>query len=139
MPLYRRSSGVWLPFTSTTTNVTLGDGTLTCRYRYTPDRVDFTIRLAFGSTTAITGQPSFTVPVAIHSEMSDRSTVHTVCADATGGVNHGHVGFGSSTLLVPFVSNAASSYVADANISGTVPFTWAVNDYLAVLGWYRPA
>lgn len=136
------SSGIWVAYTPSTVAVTLGNGTLTGLFCNEGSRVYFTIRLLFGSTTALTGQPTFTTPTDVHADFTRRigqNTIFATFADATGGTNHGSCDRTGTNVLVPYVDNTAGTYIADANISSIIPFTWATSDDLTIAGWYRPA
>lgn len=136
----------WAPYTPALAGAgwALGNGVLTGRAIITPARVDFAIKLVIGTTTtAGAGIPSFSLPVAADpfewTEHLLRSSIRTTLADFTGGTYHGSGGYLSATTITPFVDNASGAYAADANVTGTVPVTFAVNDQIVVVGWYHPA
>lgn len=54
----------WVSYTPTLTNITLGNGNVIAEYCQQGDTVDVSIILNFGSTTALTGVPAFSFPVA---------------------------------------------------------------------------
>jgi hypothetical protein len=65
-------SGSWVAYTPTLTNITLGNGTLTGRYKQIGKLVFFEVTLTFGSTTTLatvanyTQSPRFSLPVTGH-------------------------------------------------------------------------
>lgn len=135
----------WTSYTPTLggTGWAVGNGTLTGRACMTADRVDFSIRLVLGSTsTAGAGNPTLTLPSATHAEWTERlmraSTACSLFDTSASATNHGRAGFTGGSTITPLVTNAAGTYVADANVTGTVPFTFAVGDEIAIAGWYRP-
>src|SRR4051812_17325123 len=55
-------SGARTSYTPTTTGITLGNGTVTGRYRQVDKEVEFICQFTFGSTSAVTASPTFTLP-----------------------------------------------------------------------------
>ncbi len=121
----------WTSYTPTTTNVTLGNGTLASAYMQAGKLTSFRIKLTFGSTSAITGAPTFTLP-------SSATAARTVtCAalffDSSATATVGGWAF-NSTINQLLLRNDAS-----AALSSTVPFTWATSDELVITGTYEAA
>lgn len=122
-------------YTPATSNLTLGNGTLTGSYSQVGDWITGEIVLTFGSTTAFTGAPTFTAPLtAAHDEWGadggafDSSTGdrYPVRAVATGA--------GTLTLF-GWPTTAGGPLIAGAN----VPMAWAPGDILTISFRYRAA
>jgi hypothetical protein len=124
----------WTSFTSTTTNITLGNGTLTSAYRQFGKSVDFRIKLTFGSTSAITGAPTFTLPVsATAARTVNAPALMYDSSEATATAYKVGMSFNSTVNALLVRSDASAA------ISSTVPFTWATSDELVITGTYEAA
>ena len=130
--------GVWANFTptwtATTTNPTLGNGTLTGRFVQIGKTVHFSMILTLGSTTTIgSGNYRFSLPVA--------------CAGATYspiGSSHLRDNSGPDFRLYPaFLVTSTTVGVMNgataAQLTNTTPWTWAVGDEIRVNGTYEAA
>ena len=53
----------WTSWTPSWTNLTVGNGTVTAKYRENSDTVDVILTLVFGSTTSVSGHIKLTPPV----------------------------------------------------------------------------
>lgn len=129
--------GAWTTFTPTwvgnTTNPSLGNGTLSGRYRRIGFQIDVQIDLTAGSTTTFgSGGWSFGLPVNSRSgirpvgaayarDSSAANPYYTISAVATG------------TSLVPLGGSGNSQ------ISSSAPFTWASGDELHMSIRYEAA
>ena len=126
-------------YTPTFTNLTVGNGTLTANYFRLNKVVTVNVCVVFGSTTAITGDVSVTLPIARAG--LDGLELSTVNLSDTGTSNFlGAVLFGS-TLSSVIVRNTAVSgvNVIMQNLSATVPFTWGSTDVLQFAAQYEVA
>lgn len=125
-------------YTVTTTGFTLGNGTKAGRYSQIGHWVDFTITLTLGSTSAITGSVTLTLPpvTALNSNwMSEDCDAF----DSSAGAWYSLGAIATSTTVVTVRSlstTAASNLIV---LSATVPFTWATSDQLIVTGRYESA
>ena len=132
-------AGSWVSWTPTYTNFTLGNGTQTAAYRDSGDVVDISIKVALGSTSSITGNPSFALPFTAHTSMAnylasagqfgDSGTDYFYAGMWIVDVNTGRFGI--------MASNA--TYVNLNNVSSTTPFTWVSGDYFTYFFSYRKA
>lgn len=125
-----QTSSTWTAYTPTLSNVTLGNGTLSCAYVQFGKTVHFRIKLTLGSTSAITGAPTFTLPVTA---VAARAFSFAASAyDSSAGNPHFGLDAMNTTTTVFFRQGNTS-------LSSTVPFTWATGDELYVSGTYEAA
>ena len=112
----------WNTYTPTFTNVTVGNGSLVARYIQLGKAVHMHVRLTLGSTSAVSGIPIISLPVATVS-----ARLHTGFGNATNGTNNYPVEtrYGSTTTTQAYVFNAAGTFLERTNINGVSPFTWA--------------
>ena len=130
MDLYcSHTGGAWDTFTPTRTNLTIGNGTEVSRYFVAPRLVVWRYVLTFGSTTSISGDVSFSLPVDAASGSAEgaASAVLTLVDEGTTSYL-GHVRIGSTTTAQLRVWRADSTYVSLSALSSTVPHTWATTD-----------
>lgn len=128
------TDGSWQQYTPTVSNITLGNGTVTAHYRKRGKTLEGRIKLLIGSTTSITGNPTFTLPnsevfassyelgqtIMGIGEFLDTATRRwgaAVTMAATNAIN-----------VRPVDSGAA--YIGYVNASTTIPFTHAAGDYV---------
>jgi hypothetical protein len=133
------SYAAWTP---TFSNLTVGNGTLTARYVQIGKMVHCYLKLAFGSTTSITGAVQVTgLPIAPTSvNASIAAIVQALYDDASGnkfwGSSHAANNTTSRIWLSPMT--VTGSYIASAgDLSSTVPFTWTTTDSLYVSAIYE--
>src|SRR5262245_14617589 len=60
--------GAWTTWTPTLANLTLGNGTVTAKYRRLGKTVDYRFKFVLGSTSAVGTSPRFTLPAAPHAD-----------------------------------------------------------------------
>ena len=130
----------WVEYTpSWASGVTVGDGVYAgCAYRYVGNSIEVRGQFTLGSTSAITGDVTQTVPASATCIAFAFVPVGQVgLLDASGGTRLGPVsvtGAGTAVRLFAVDTSAAHSLVA--LLSATVPFTWAETD---VIGWHYMA
>lgn len=120
----------WQSFTPTFTNLTVGNGTLNCKYIQTGKTITGWISLVFGTTSSISGSVGFTLPVTSVSYpgVATTQTIGDVeYFDGSGALSRGWVDWASTTTAGFLVNTAGTTYVAFAVLSSTVPYTWATS------------
>lgn len=123
-------------WTPTWTNLTVGDGTTEqSTWVRIGNTIFFTLFVTFGSTSSISGAPSFSLPAAA----ANAFTVNALYYDdsATTYYEGRCTGFASAAALA--VSNSSSTYLTTTVLSSTVPFTWATDDLIVAHGFYIAA
>jgi len=125
----------WADYTPTFGNVTIGNGTLVGRYTQIGGTVHVYGSLTFGSTSAVTGSATASIPITASSD-------YTAAIDAVGNSAFVESGGSRWTGLVTFNSGLATillrlsltsgSHQGEAVISASVPFTWGTGD---VISW----
>lgn len=128
----------WPAYTPTTTGITLGNGTVTGRANMVGTKtVDFQAVFTFGSTSALTGTPSFTLPATAQS----LNWVTTNCSafDTSASAWYPVVGIPTTTTVLTCRTWPTTAGNNFAVMSSTVPFTWATGDILSVTGRFEVA
>lgn len=129
----------WDAWTPTLTGFTLGNGSLTARYRRVGKTVDFRVQFTAGSTSTFTAGFILTLPVAAAAAGYPAETALGAAAlyDASAGA--------SSRMGGTAVYTGAGAFflLADRDVPSTVgntaPWTWATGDKFSVTGTYEAA
>jgi hypothetical protein len=120
------SIGAWISYTPTTSNLTLGNGTITAKYNVVGKTIFLAIRFVLGSTSAISGSPTFTLPSGFTSApLSTFSPVGTGLATISSTSYIMTSVAISSNRVAAVVNNASGTYASGTDISSTIPATWA--------------
>ncbi len=129
------SSWAWQTWTPTTTSMTLGNGTITAKYRQIGKTVTGILIFTLGSTSAVSSNPTFTLPVTATSDHS-AGTTPGIIIGMGWALDAGTIGYVttirsiSTTAMQLEVLNSAATRLSMEAISSVSPFTWATNDRL---------
>ena len=130
----------WVSFTPTVDNgLTVGNGTWTGSAYKVLGKLCW-VRYVFnwGSTSSISGGVRFETPFTMANQ-NDAVHFSSRFIDATSSDFQGSVIPNSTTAIQCVITNVAGTYPQFANISNTVPFTWASGDLLLVGGVFEVA
>jgi len=131
------AAGAWTPYTPTLTNVTLGNGTLTGKYRQVGKTVDFSISLTFGTTTAFTGSIGFGLPVTA---VDVNWTAAGFLFDSSNSeARQGAIVNPSTTVALLYAAGMGPGATSSGPVDATNPFTWASPDLVRISGTYEAA
>lgn len=126
----------WKVFTPAITGVTLGNGTLTGRYKVSGKTVNFRIFFEMGSSSAITGGIGLGLPVPANMDAYD--TADSIIAQASlrvGSLYEGGLRINTSSLGA-LLRRTGDTY---STTSSTAPGTWATGDTITIVGSYEAA
>ena len=135
-----QAGGFWADYTptwtATGTSPTLGNGSLIGRYARFGKTVIASGRLTIGSSTTVAGSSFwfFDLP----SDCPGYNALTTVprgllrVSDSSTGTSYvGAVDFADGlTKITPRLANSSATYATSANVTETVPITWATGDIL---------
>lgn len=126
-------------WTPTFTNTTLGNGTVAGGYKRSDGWIDVTAQFTFGSTSAVTGNVSVSLPIALSttSGANDATFSCTMFDSSAGAYYLGRCPILTTTSLGVRAVLASGTYASFADTSSTVPFTWATSDTMQIAGRYR--
>jgi hypothetical protein len=128
----------WTSYTPTFTNFTLGNGTITySKYVQLGKIVFLEVGVNLGSTSAVTGRIGISLPVNSVSLPNRAQGTVALSAGASSGL--GSLAFDGGTKVDLYALNAAGTYLANANISATVPGTWASGSFFNFRTFYEAA
>ena len=131
--------GTYTAYTTTLTNVTVGNGVVNGSYCRVNGFVHYYGSFTLGSTSAVTGTVSFTLPVNLNSDINLRSTSGP-CQYLDGSTRYsGQTQRLNDGSLYPCVDATNGVYALGANINATVPFTWGDTDVMTWNLYYRAA
>jgi hypothetical protein len=132
----------WTLYTPSWTNLNVGNGTVTAKYKQIGKTVNFSVYLVFGTTTSVTGDVRVSLPVApLASYYSGnyQSLGPAVIVDEGTVVMGGRLLFIGNINPNIYFEGAAGTVVNLAPMSSTVPFTWAANDKISFSCTYEAA
>jgi hypothetical protein len=120
----------WIAYTPTLSNITLGSGgTSAFYYQVVGKQVNVRGKITLGTTGALTGIATFTLPV--NSILADQFFGTATLEDKGVQFYQGQVRVGTNTGGVHAVNTAGTYGVLPAT-SATVPFTWGATDVIWV-------
>lgn len=133
----------WESWTPTWTNLTLGNGTVVAKYTQLGKAVFCRLSIVFGSTTSVSGDVQFTLPVT-RAAMAGTASVtpigqSTAFDTSASLVVQGCVVNFSTTKGALRVYDASGTYVKPVVTSSIVPFTWATGDEFVATFSYEAA
>ena len=130
----------WTSWTPTWTNLTVGNGTYrVAKYKQIGKTVIFAVDFEFGSTSSVSGNPlSLTLPINrlnVYMTGSFNAMLNdTGLAAYPGAIN---TNSSDASLITIRPVNTAGTYASVAEVTSTVPFTWASGDRIQVNGIYE--
>ena len=131
-PTFETRPLLWTP---AWTNLTVGDATVTYWYQRMGRRLRGAVSLIAGASTSISGSVSHTMPFGRSSTYG--ATVNFpswICRlfDATAApAFQGIANMATTSAVTITAQDASGTYLKQANISSTVPFTWTTSDQIA--------
>ena len=130
-------AGLSTSFTPSWTNVTVGNGTNVASYTQVGKIVTVRGKLTLGSTSSITGQPQFTLPITAKDADGAPGLIEFGDFGVAGYL--GHVYFPSTTVVNFWVTTVSGTYPSWTAVSSTVPFTFGTNDLICYRFTYEAA
>ncbi len=130
-------TGGWTTWSPTYLNITVGNGTVTSRYRKLGKRVDVYFKLVWGSTTSCGSYPNVSYPIS-------PSYTNFIAGNAylldTGTAEYAGLVFMDGANGMLFQSQATNGNFATTGIvQAASPVTWTTNDVWAFSASYEVA
>lgn len=128
-------------WTPTLAGATLGNGTIEAKYIQIGKDVFCRFRFTLGTTSAITGDMSFTLPVtAIASYTgSAQHAAGNIYMTPAGSPFFGLILVTDTTHAFIEAQLASGTYVAPQSLSASIPAVWASTNWMAGEFWYEAA
>lgn len=118
-----------------------GNGTWSAFYCQIGKTVHVRAAFTFGSTTTKSAnQMRISLPVNAHANAITATSSgfnYSVCAGS--GLTPTYATIGGADFVSMNVPNAAGTYISRANLTSTIPATWATGDYIAMAITYEAA
>jgi hypothetical protein len=125
--------GAWKDWTPTLTSITLGAGSLACKYTQIGKTVHFRIRFTMGAGSAVGTNPRFSYPVAPHAAYIAIGIGNGRLEDVTGSWYCCFTFGYADAIYVMQIANVMTG------VTATSPFTWATSDSIYLTGTYEAA
>jgi len=134
-------AGAWSSYSATWTNITVGNGTSVTRYVQIGKTVTVYARFTLGSTSAITGNVSVSLPVTSIDYLLPTVAPLGVATYHDFGSNQyfGMVTWNNATSAMSYIYSASGTYASVAATASTVPFTWGSGDSILFMFTYEAA
>ena len=126
----------WISWTPTYTNLIVGNGTISARYKQIGKTVFIKHSFTFGSTSSISGNVTLTLPITAKSDSLYSSTMVNL-VDADGSYSIGHVWHNGQTTMQVWGVTPSGSRIAWTGLSSTFPHTWATSDSINFVYTYE--
>ena len=126
----------WTSYTPTVTNLTVGNSTVSARYKQIGKTVFVTMKLNLGSTASVGSLANFSLPV--NNATTAYNSGLSFYEDSGTAVYSGFVQMDTNIAYFTIL-NASGTYTTRAYLSSTVPFTWTTNDNINVQFYYEAA
>jgi hypothetical protein len=132
------TGSAWTTYVPTTTNITVGSGTIAAAYSRYGKTIIGRFSFTFGAGSAMGSAPTFTLPFAA------RATADPILARGyvfdSGTDYYDCYGLLNSTTQVAInIFSAAGAYLSRSTITATVPMVWTTNDVAALAFTYEAA
>lgn len=134
------STWAWQFWTTTWTQLTIGNATTTYAYSQIGKLVILVIRVVFGNTTSMGTNPTFTLPVTASANFNAALLPigSATIEDSGTATFKGYVAIASTTTGRIYVEKADSTYVtADTQLTSSVPMIWTTNDAIRLTAMYE--
>jgi hypothetical protein len=115
--------------------LTVGNGTWTGEYHRSDGWIDIRGRFTFGSTSAVTGSITFTLPINAYDVTITGLARVQYYRLSTGDVSVGACGQGNTVTLL--AQNSAGTYLAASVLGAAIPWAWATSDRIDITGRYE--
>jgi hypothetical protein len=133
----------WTAFTPTWTGLTVGNGTYNnSQYVIIGKTAHVAIEFVFGSTSAITGEVTLTLPANLARKNIYATGIFTGLFIDTGVIPFNcevQASISDAKNYLIRAVNASGTYAFLASLSATIPFTWAATDRLVVTATFEVA
>jgi hypothetical protein len=116
--------GAWTAYTPSWTGLSLGNGSTSAAYSQVGKTITVRFTITFGSTTTVTGPVDVTLPTSAKSSYSLTHSLGTVTFFQSS-LYPGHVIFINLNVVRLVAYDASSTYASTADLTSTVPVTWA--------------
>lgn len=126
-------------WTATTTNPTIGNGSIDAAYMRIGKTIHFRIAVTAGSTSTF-GSGAYSLGLPVAAGGTGRYLMAGTARDDSASVDYQMTGIvAASTGTVSLRCDSTTAGNPMAQVSGTTPFTLAVNDVLTIAGTYEAA
>lgn len=132
----------WSTWSSTLTNLTIGNGVVVSKYVQTGKSVDLILTITFGTTTVMGSTPTFSLPVTASSDFNTTfQPLGTVLIEDSGTTTYlGTIVFVNTTTAGIVAWGSAGTYVGgDVALTSAIPMTWATGDKIKATCRYEAA
>ena len=121
----------WAAWTPTFTNLTVGNGTLICKYSQVGKTITARIRFTLGTTSSVGTNPYFSLPVPANAEYTQSGIGVLYIEDLATAGFAGQIYMRSTTTGWLLVNKVDGVNITGSTFEATIPFTWTTGDYFS--------
>lgn len=134
--------GAWVDWTPSFTGFTLGNGTVVAKYKKVGRHVFYHMHVTLGTTSSVTGTLTTSLPATVSTNYaSGQSSIgYADLLDSGVASYRGVIRYeNSGNHLILCDKIFSVSFVVQAVVNATQPFTWTTGDVISVNGNYEAA
>lgn len=127
--------GPWTTYSPTATNITVGNGSYTGKYRRVGDTMELAIDLLWGSTTSASGTMEFEIPsgFTIDTSAIPNATQSNTVLGVAEGFDSGANRYTGDVMYRDTNAVGIVSHNSGGVWNATTPFTWATSDQASLI------
>jgi hypothetical protein len=129
--------GAITSWTPTFVNASVGNGTVIAEYQRVGNLVFCYIQFTLGSTSTVTGDVNFTLPIGSTKRAFFNGTSYYV--DTGTQLAGGSMELSGSNGYFRLTNSNGTYITLNQNLSATTPWTWGNTDYMAAYFYYEVA
>lgn len=129
--------GDWVSYTPTMSGLTIGNGTISGLYNRVGDLVTVSVRIAFGSTSSITGAVYVGLPINATMDYEYVGQAALWNLGGAAGLFPGVIWAIEPGRFIVQATNSSGTYTKAEDLSATIPFTWATSNYMRLYFSYK--
>jgi hypothetical protein len=124
------STGAWVSYTPTLTNVTLGNGSISAKYNVIGKTMHIQVKLTLGSTSSVTGAPRVSLPSGFTTATANFAPIGMGLSAVAGVAYTTQTLVLNSSTIYSVVMVANGTYVSVFDMSSVIPGTWTTGSLL---------
>lgn len=127
--------GPWTTYSPTATNITVGNGSYTGKYRRVGDTMEIALDLLWGSTTSASGTMEFEIPsgFTIDTSAIPNATQSNTVLGVAEGFDSGANRYTGDVMYRDTNAVGIVSHNSGGVWNATTPFTWATSDQASLI------
>lgn len=138
-------SGAWETWSPTYSNLTIGNGIVTAKFKRIGKTVHFRFLFQLGTTSSVGTTPTISLPFTAASGYSAGAIAENANIGVSKFLDSGNANFfgytymSTNTTFSPQGVGTSATYATAAGLNASIPFTWGTGDAMFITGTYEMA